>query len=109
MERETFVTQEAKRMQTTPGNTPAEHATGYTPTCLVVGAGPKAVAIAAKRQMLATLGYPAPPVRIIDRQGVAAHWIGNARYTDGHQFLGIRPENDIGVPYLSACSGDMKF
>ena len=99
------MTQETKRMQTTPGNTPVEHATGYTPTLLVVGAGPKAVAIAAKRQMLAKLGYPVPHVRIIDRKGVATHWIGKAGYTDGHQFLGTRPEKDIGFPYLSACWG----
>ncbi len=109
MESEGFVTQEAKRMQTTPGNTPAEHATGYIPTLLVVGAGPKAVAIAAKRMMLAKLGYPVPHVRIIDRQGVATHWIGKAGYTDGNQFLGTRPEKDIGFPYLSACWGDKKL
>lgn len=77
-----------------------------TPTLLVLGAGPKAVAIAAKNHMLAKLGYPAPRVRIIDRQGVASYWSGQAGYTDGNQFLGTRPEKDIGFPYLSACWGD---
>lgn len=77
-----------------------------SPTLLVVGAGPKAIAIAAKRHMLAKLGYPAPRVCIVDRQGVAAHWSGKAGYTDGDQFLGTRPEKDIGFPYISTCWGD---
>ncbi len=103
------MTQEAKRTQSAPTNTSAEHATASTPTLLVVGAGPKAVAIAAKRHMLAKLGYPVPHVRIIDRQGVATHWTGKAGFTDGHQFLGTRPEKDIGFPYLSACWGDKEL
>src|SRR5260370_29440651 len=74
-----------------------------TPTLLVLGAGPKGVAIAAKRYMLAKLGYPAPHLRIIDLQGVASHWSGQAGFTDGNQFLGTRPEKDVGFPYLSAC------
>src|SRR5205807_12814 len=77
-----------------------------TSTLLVLGAGPKAVSIAAKRHMLAKLGYPVPHLHIIDRQGVASHWSGQAGFTDGNQFLGTRPEKDIGFPYLSACWGD---
>jgi len=109
MEREGCVTQEAKITQSVPTDTPAEHATASTSILLVVGAGPKAVAIAAKRYMLAKLGYCVPHVRIIDRQGVATHWTGNAGFTDGHQFLGTRPEKDIGFPYLSACWGDKEL
>lgn len=89
--------------QFAPTNPPTE------PTLLVVGAGPKAVALAAKRHMLAKLGHPVPRVRIIDRQGVAAHWTGSAGYTDGQQLLGTRPEKDIAFPYLSACWGDKKL
>jgi hypothetical protein len=48
-------------------------ATESTATLLVLGAGPKEVAIAAKRHMLARLGYLVPPLHIIDRQGVASH------------------------------------
>jgi mycobactin lysine-N-oxygenase len=103
------VTQEAQRTQSAPTGTPVQDATASTPTLLVVGAGPKAVAIAAKRHMLAKLGYPMPQVRIIDRQGVATHWTGKAGFTDGHQFLGTRPEKDIGFPYLSACWGDKEL
>jgi len=77
-----------------------------TSTLLVLGAGPKAVAIAAKRHMLAKLGYPVPHLRIIDRQGVASHWSGQGGFTDGNQLLGTRPEKDVGFPYLSACWGD---
>jgi mycobactin lysine-N-oxygenase len=103
------VTQEAQSTQSAPTVTPVQDATASTPTLLVVGAGPKAVAIAAKRHMLAKLGYPMPQVRVIDRQGVATHWIGKAGFTDGHQFLGTRPEKDIGFPYLSACWGDKEL
>jgi mycobactin lysine-N-oxygenase len=103
------VTQEAKSTQSAPTDTSAEHATASRPTLLVVGAGPKAVAIAAKRHMLAKLGYSVPHVRIIDRQGVATHWTGKAGFTDGHQFLGTRPEKDVGFPYLSACWGDKEL
>src|SRR2546425_6885497 len=77
-----------------------------TSTLLVLGAGPKAVAIAAKRHMLAKLGYPVPRLHIIDRQGVASHWSGQGGFTDGNQLLGTRPEKDVGFPYLSACWGD---
>lgn len=100
------MTHEAKSTQSAPTGTSAEYATSSPPTLLVVGAGPKAVAIAAKRHMLAKLGYHVPRVRIIDRSGVATHWTGKAGYTDGQQLLGTRPEKDIGFPYLSACWGD---
>ena len=103
------MTQEAKNTQSAPTDSSAGDATASTPTLLVVGAGPKAVAIAAKRHMLAKLGYPVPHVRIIDRRGVATHWTGKAGFTDGHQFLGTRPEKDIGFPYLSTCWGDKEL
>jgi mycobactin lysine-N-oxygenase len=100
------MTQEEKRPEPAPTDTSAEHTPESTPTLLVLGAGPKAVAIVAKRQVLARLGYPVPRVRVIDRQGVATHWTGKAGFTDGQQFLGTRPEKDIGFPYLSTCWGD---
>ena len=103
------MTQEAKNTQSAPTDSSAGDTTASTPTLLVVGAGPKAVAIAAKRYMLAKLGYPVPHVRVIDRQGVATHWTGKAGFTDGHQFLGTRPEKDIGFPYLSTCWGDKEL
>lgn len=75
-------------------------------TLLILGAGPKGIALAAKRHMLAKLGHPVPNLHIIDRQGIASHWSGQAGYTDGNQLLGTRPEKDVGFPYLSACWGD---
>ena len=87
-------------------NPPVEKDTDDTPTLLIVGAGPKAVAIAAKRHMLAKMGFSVPRVRIIDRQGVAAYWSGKTGYTDGNQFLGTRPEKDVGFPYLSSHWGN---
>lgn len=97
---------EVNTAQSSPATTQVEHATESLPTLLVLGAGPKAVAIAAKRHVLAKLGYPVPHVQIVDRQGVASHWSGKAGFTDGNQLLGTRPEKDIGFPYLSACWGD---
>ncbi|GCE29354.1 lysine 6-monooxygenase [Dictyobacter alpinus] len=73
------------------------------PTLLVLGAGPKAIAIAAKRAMMARLGYAVPRVVLIDRLGIAAHWSGDNGFTDGRQLLGTRPEKDIGYPYASTC------
>src|SRR5260370_38231438 len=80
--------------------------TESTPTLLVVGDGPKGSASAAKRHILAKSGYPVPQLHIIDRQGTASHWSGQAGYTDGNQFLGTRTEKDVGFPYLSACWAD---
>src|SRR6266508_235971 len=105
IEREGYVTQEAKSTQSAPTDTSAEQAPASPPTLLVLGAGPKAIAIAAKRYMLAKLGYRVPHVCVIDRRGVATHWTGTAGFTDGHQFLGTRTEKDIGFPYVSACWG----
>src|SRR5579875_1871531 len=70
-------------------------------TLLVLGAGPKGIAIAAKNAMMRQLGYAVPRVIVVDRQGVAAHWSGDFGFTDGKQPLGTRPEKDIGYPYAS--------
>jgi mycobactin lysine-N-oxygenase len=92
-------------MPPAPTDTSAEQAPASPPTLLVLGAGPKAIAIAAKRYMLAQLGYRVPHLCVIDRRGVATHWTGQAGFTDGDQLLGTRPEKDIGFPYLSDCWG----
>ena len=42
----------------------------------VVGAGPKGLAIAAKRAALARTGRMVPDLVLIDRAGVAANWSG---------------------------------
>jgi mycobactin lysine-N-oxygenase len=93
----------ADRAQAKPFHTPVEHHTRNNQTLLVLGAGPKGIAIAAKHAALKALGYAVPRVILIDRQGVAAHWSGAFGFTDGRQLLGTRPEKDIGFPYASTC------
>lgn len=72
---------------------------------LVLGAGPKAIALAAKRYVLAKLGYKVPRLVIVDSKGIVAHWSGRFGFTDGRQLLGTRPEKDVGYPYASTCWG----
>lgn len=73
-----------------------------TQKLLVIGAGPKALSLAGKAQVLKSLGFAGvPQVVIIDKRGVAAHWDGLSGFTDGHQHLGTPPEKDVGFPYRS--------
>jgi len=74
-------------------------------TLVVLGAGPKALAIAAKRNVLAALGWKLPRVFIVEAKNVAAHWSGKNGYTDGNQALGTPPQKDVGFPYSSSCWG----
>jgi mycobactin lysine-N-oxygenase len=68
-------------------------------TIAVVGAGPKAISIAAKARALAEVGLDAPRVVLIDRHGVAESWSGGQGYTNGLLPLGTPPEKDVGFPY----------
>lgn len=70
-------------------------------TLAVLGAGPKAVAVAAKAHALRTLGYDAPHVVAVDHRGVAGNWLPGGGWTDGQQKLGTSPEKDVGFPYRS--------
>jgi mycobactin lysine-N-oxygenase len=67
----------------------------------VIGAGPKAVALVAKREALRECGFEAPEIAVYDRTGVAANWRGQHGYTNGLPRLGTPPEKDIGFPYTS--------
>ncbi|WP_019927289.1 SidA/IucD/PvdA family monooxygenase [Nocardia sp. BMG111209] len=71
-------------------------------TLTVIGAGPKAVAVAAKAHVLRSLGYAAPTVRALDHRGVGGHWLPGGGWTDGRRRLDTSPEKDIGFPYRSA-------
>ncbi len=75
-----------------------EHA-GRRGTLAVLGAGPKGLAIAAKRAALARAGRDVPDLLLIDGAGIAANWSGDAGYTDGRQRLSTAPEKDVGFPY----------
>src|SRR3954454_12671676 len=68
----------------------------------VIGAGPKAVAIAAKAFALRSLGYSVPDIVIFEEHRIGAHWYGGHGYTDGQRYLCTSPEKDIGFPYRSS-------
>ena len=68
---------------------------------LVVGAGPKALAVAAKAAVLRRLGIPAPRVVIVEAHAVGANWLSSGGWTDGNHRLGTSPEKDVGFPYKS--------
>ncbi|MEV0433841.1 SidA/IucD/PvdA family monooxygenase [Nocardia sp. NPDC050413] len=70
-------------------------------TLLVVGAGPKALAVAAKSHVLRSLGLPAPRVVVVEAHAVGGNWLPTGGWTDGQHRLGTSPEKDIGFPYHS--------
>ncbi len=83
---------------------PAQHVPqgwSVSRTLVVVGAGPKALAIHTKAAALRAVGSDAPSVVIIEDKGVAANWDGTNGYTDGRQQLVTPPEKDLGFPYRS--------
>jgi mycobactin lysine-N-oxygenase len=72
-----------------------------SPTLAVIGAGAKAVAVAAKATVLRDMGVDVADVVAIERSGVAANWRAGGGWTDGRQRLGTSPEKDVGFPYRS--------
>lgn len=68
-------------------------------TLAIIGAGPKALAVAAKTQVLWELGFEVPQVHIFEKEEVGAHWTGKHGFTNGQLLLGTAPEKDIGFPY----------
>jgi len=71
-------------------------------TLAVIGAGAKAVAVAAKAAELRAMGVDAPDVVAVERLGVGANWQAAGGWTDGRHRLGTGPEKDVGFPYRSA-------
>lgn len=71
-------------------------------TLAIVGAGAKAVAVAAKAAALREMGVEATDVIAVERAGVAANWRAGGGWTDGRQRLGTSPEKDVGFPYRSS-------
>ncbi len=72
-----------------------------TGTLAIIGAGPKAVAVAAKAAVLRDMGIPVPQVVAVERTAVAANWQSSGGWTDGNHRLGTGPEKDVGFPYRS--------
>jgi mycobactin lysine-N-oxygenase len=71
-------------------------------TLAIVGAGAKAVAVAAKAAELRGMGVDVPDVVAVERSGVAANWRSDGGWTDGQHRLGTSPEKDVGFPYRSS-------
>ncbi len=68
----------------------------------IIGAGTKAVAVAAKAAELRAMGVDAPEVIAVERTAIGANWQAAGGWTDGAHRLGTGPEKDIGFPYQSA-------
>ncbi len=76
--------------------------TGGKIDLLVVGAGAKATALAAKIHALNTLGAGPYALTIVEATEVAASWLGRNGMTSGEEPLAIPPIKDIGFPYQSS-------
>lgn len=86
--------------------TPTTPADAITRTLAIVGAGPKAIALAAKAIVLKKLGFHVPNIVIVEMEGIGANWSGKSGYTDGSSQLRRFVERDIGFPYKSLIWGD---
>jgi len=68
---------------------------------LVVGAGAKAAAIAAKVHAFNRLGHGPISLKIVEGTEPAASWLGRNGMTSGEEPLAVTPIKDIGFPYQS--------
>ncbi|EID10250.1 NADPH-dependent L-lysine N(6)-monooxygenase MbtG [Mycolicibacterium phlei] len=71
-------------------------------TLAIIGAGAKAVAVAAKAAVLRDMGVDAPDVVAVEKICVGANWQADGGWTDGAHRLGTSPEKDVGFPYRSS-------
>jgi mycobactin lysine-N-oxygenase len=69
---------------------------------LVVGAGAKAAALAAKVHTINTLGLAEISMTVIEKTEPAASWLGRNGMTSGEEPLAIPPVKDVGFPYQSS-------
>ncbi|MFD8787868.1 SidA/IucD/PvdA family monooxygenase [Kitasatospora sp. NPDC059599] len=69
---------------------------------LVVGGGPKAASLAAKAHCLNRLEMAEVRIVVVESAEIAASWSGRHGNTTGSEFLGTRPEKDVGFPYRSS-------
>ena len=68
---------------------------------LIVGAGAKAAAIAAKVHVINELGLGPLAVTVVEKTEPAASWLGRHGMTSGEEPLAIPPIKDVGFPYQS--------
>src|SRR5438046_2740436 len=75
---------------------------------LVVGAGPKALALLTKARCLRESGWgEVPQIVVLERKRTAgANWSGAGGYTDGTPHLDTPPEKDLGFPYGTEYDND---
>lgn len=67
----------------------------------VIGAGPKAAALAAKAKVLRDHHLGNVDVLVFEQIELAANWKGRAGFTDGQGTNVTPPEKDVGFPYKS--------
>jgi outer membrane protein assembly factor BamB len=86
------------------GNGGGDHAGGEVPVSdlLIVGAGAKAAAIAAKVDAMNRLGLAQLTVTIVEKTELAASWLGLNGMTSGEEPLAVPPIKDVGFPYRSS-------
>lgn len=72
-----------------------------TADLLIVGAGAKAAAIAAKVDTVNRLGLASLSLTIVEKTEPAASWLGRNGMTSGEEPLAIPPIKDVGFPYRS--------
>jgi mycobactin lysine-N-oxygenase len=68
---------------------------------LIVGAGAKAAAVAAKVHVINGLGYGPITLTIVEGNRPAASWLGLNGMTSGEEPLAVTPIKDVGFPYES--------
>ncbi len=73
-----------------------------TADLLIVGAGAKAAAIAAKIDAINRLGLAELTMVAVEKTTPAASWLGRNGMTSGEEPLAIPPIKDVGFPYRSA-------
>jgi mycobactin lysine-N-oxygenase len=81
--------------------------TSTSPLLVVIGAGPKAAALAAKARAMHEHKGDEVRVVVIERNQVGAHWMGGFGYTDGQNELCTPPEKDVGYPFNSSYGSDV--
>jgi mycobactin lysine-N-oxygenase len=81
----------------------ANNGKGTTPESdlLIVGAGAKAAAIAAKVHVINRLGLGPISLTVVEKTEPAASWLGRNGMTSGEEPLAIPPIKDVGFPYRS--------
>jgi mycobactin lysine-N-oxygenase len=80
---------------------PSAGSCGVESDLIVVGAGAKAAAIAAKVHAINGLGLGPIALTIVEASEPAASWSGRNGMTSGEEPLAISPIKDVGFPYQS--------